>query len=136
MVLVFSVVAFANEQKKFDEEIYRAEQHKYIKCQAKLSCEEAKSFFAIFDEMRAKEREMFDKLRPYRQGNFPGNDAECRKALMDFDNTELQLKKIQRDYHLKMLKVVSASKLVAALHAAADFDRKKYREWNKGNQRR
>lgn len=136
MVLVFSVAAFANEQKKFDEDAYRTEQHKYIKCQAKLSCEEAKKFFALFDEMRTKEREMFDKLRPYRQGNFPNSEAECRKALMDFDDTELQLKKMQRDYHLKMLKVVPATKLADALHAAADFDRKKYREWNKGNQKK
>lgn len=130
MVLVISVAAFANEQKKFDEEAYRTEQHKYIKCQAKLSCEEAKKFFAIFDEMRVKEREIFDKMRPYRQGNFPNNEEACRQALLDFDNAELQLKKIQRDYHVRMLKVVSATKLVAALHAAANFDRKKFREWN------
>lgn len=130
IAFVFALSATANEQKKFDPDAYRTEIHKYIKCQAKLTCDEAKKFFAIFDEMRDKEREVFAKIRPYRQGNFPSNEADCRKAIMEYDKAELDLKKMQQAYHQKMLKVVPATKLIAALHAAAKFDRTKYREYN------
>lgn len=129
-----SVCVLAGEH-KFDQEAYKAEQHQFIQKKACLTAEEAKIFFPVYDELRAKEREIFNRMRELRKKGAPVTEAEARKLILEFDNNELELKKLQQRYHQKLLKLMPAKKLAAALFAADRFDRKKFSEWN-GNRKK
>jgi len=117
--------------RKFDQAAYKAEQHKYILQRVKFTNEEASQFFALLDEMRAKERQLFDKNKRAKHKH-PSTNEECEKAILDHDNTDLQRKKIQQLYHRRMLKVIPAKKLIQAIFAAEEFDHFKFREMFEG----
>lgn len=127
LALLAVVTISAEPKKKFDPEAYRAEQHKFIKCRAQFTNEEATKFFAIYDEMRTKERQLFVTRRKGRY-NMPETEEECHQAIINKDNAELQLKKLQQLYHKRMLKVLPAKKVMLALIASEDFDRYKFGE--------
>lgn len=126
------VVMSAETEMKFDPEAYKAEQHKFILSRVNFTQEEAAKFFALHDEMRAKERQLFAKNRNGKR-NRPVTNDDCAKAIIDRDNTEIELKKLQAAYHRRMLKVVPATKLINALFAAEDFDRLKFNEMFRNN---
>lgn len=133
-IIVFLLAAccmYAGERGKFDLEAYKAEQHQFIQKQACLTADEAKSFFAVYDELRTKEREIFSRMRELKKSGIPNTEAEARKMITDFDKAEVELKKMQQAYHLKLLKLMPAKKIAAALIAASKFDHKKFSEWNR-----
>ena len=132
-MLVLAITMSAQGNKKFDHKAYNAEQHQYIVEQAQLSQAEAAKFFAIYDELRAKERKLFDKRKSAmksKQGP-PQTDADCREAILSRDNTELELKKLQLKYHQSMLKVLPAKKVLDAILAAERFDQEKFRSMSR-----
>ena len=124
-------VSAQRQQKKFDPEAYKTEQHKFIQQRVKFSAEESAKFFKLLDEMRAKERQLFDRNKRSKMKR-PTTDAECSKAITEHDNIDLQIKKIQQLYHRRMLKVVPAKKLLDAIFAAEEFDREMFREMSGG----
>lgn len=130
VALIATISVMAMDTPKFDEEAYKAEQHKYILREVRFTQDEAKKFFAIYDEMRAKLRQVFNKMRNERRKKLT-SDAECRKSIIERDNDGLQLKKIELQYHQKMLKVLPAKKVLDALVAADKFDKKKFEDMNK-----
>lgn len=131
--ICFVTAVMAECNVKFDAEAYRNEQHKYIIDNAKLTVEEAEKFFPIYDEMRAKEREKFKESRRLKRQK-PTTDEACRKAIEELDKVEICLKKIQRNYHQKMLQVLPAQKVFDALSASERFDQKKFREMSRPGQ--
>lgn len=128
-ILLITIAATAMPTPKFDEEAYTAEQHKYILKEVKLTPEEAKKFFALYDEMRTKMRTVFNKMRCDRRKT-PTNDKECRSIITERDNDGIELKRIEQQYHQKMLKVLPAQKVLDALVAADKFDKMKFKEMN------
>lgn len=121
-----TLCATAQQRHKFDPEAYRLEQRRYILSKVTLTAEESRTFFALYDEMRTRERRLFEKIRFDRRRR-PTTEAECRRAITDHDNTEIQLKKIQFQYHQKMLRVLPAKKVMPCLFFAEKFDREKLR---------
>lgn len=130
IAIIATISAMAVDTPKFDEEAYKVEQHKYILREVRFTQDEAKVFFAMYDEMRIKLRQVFNKMRNDRRKKLT-NDAECRQTIIERDNDGLKLKKIEQQYHLKMLKVLPAKKVLDALVAADKFDKKKFEEMNK-----
>lgn len=130
IALIATTTAMAMQTPKFDEESYIAEQHKYILKEVKLSQDEAKKFFALYDEMRAKQRILFNKMRKDRL-KAPATDAECRNIIVERDKDNLELMKLAQLYHAKMLKVLPAKKVLDALVAADKFDKSKFKEMNR-----
>lgn len=129
-ILLLSVATLcitAQTRRKFDPEAYRLEQRRYILANAQLTSDESTVFFALYDAMRARERQLFDKIRLNRRSR-PTTDAECRQAVIDHDNTEIQLKKIQQQYHMKMLRALPPRKVMRCLLLAEKFDRDKLRQ--------
>lgn len=127
IILVAPQVSRAERNRKFDPEAYRIEMRNYIIAKASLSADEAQKFFTLFDEMRAKERALFRKTR-INKNKPPKTDEECRKAILQKDNTEIELKKMQLKYHESMLKVLPPSVVLKCLFYAEEFDRNKLRE--------
>ncbi|MGM9713908.1 MAG: hypothetical protein ACI3Y5_07315 [Prevotella sp.] len=130
--LLVSVSLTCHANPKFDPEAYRQEQRRYIIEKTKISASEAAKFFAIYDEMRNAERTLFDKIRSKRHSK-PTTEEECRKAIIEKDNIELQLKKLQTKYHQQMLKVLPAKIVLPCLLHAEQFDRAKLRKMSQGD---
>ena len=133
--LIISVQLVCQAAPKFDPEAYRQEQRRYIIEKTKISANDAAKFFAIYDKMRSAERSLFDKIRDKRNSR-PSTEAECRKAIIEKDNMELQLKKLQCKYHQQMLKVLPAKIVLPCLFHAEQFDRSKLRHISQGNHKR
>lgn len=129
IALMAATSALACETPKFDPNAYVAEQHKFVLREVRMTPDEAKKFFALYDEMRTKLRKVFDRMRGDRRKK-PTSDAECRAIITKRDNDGLELKKIEQQYHQKMLKVLPAKKVLDALIAADKFDKQKFREMN------
>jgi len=127
--------AFAQKQ-KFNHEAYKKEQRFYILKRVNMTPDEQRAFFNLYDEMRAAERQVFAKTQSFKNGKYPSTDAECRNAIIERDNNEIQLKKLQYRYHLKMLKVIPANKVARAIWFAEQFDREKFRQMNRENGKR
>ncbi len=129
IVLLFGILPLlpAQQNKGFDIKTYKAELQAYVIKHAGITEAEAQKFFAIYGEMRQEERKLFSKIgEGWKQK--PSTEEECRKAILEKDEREIQLKKIQQQYHLKMLKVLPATKVMPCLFFSEKFDRKKFRE--------
>lgn len=133
--IIISVQLVCRAACKFDPEAYRQEQRRYIIEKTQISANDAAKFFAIYDEMRSAERSLFDKIRKKRNSK-PTTEEECRKAIIEKDNIELQLKKLQCRYHQQMLKVLPAKVVLPCLFHAEQFDRSKLRHMSQGNHKR
>lgn len=129
IVLLVGIYTFlpAQQNKKFDLKAYNAELQAYVIKHAGITETEAQKFFAVYEEMRQEERKIFTKIgEGWKQK--PTTEEECRKAILEKDKWEIQLKKIQQQYHLKMLNVLPATKIMPCLFFSEKFDRKKFRE--------
>ncbi len=129
IVLLLGMSTFlpAQQNKGFDPKAYKVELQTYVIKHAGVTEAEAQKFFAIYEEMRQEERKIFSKIgEGWKQK--PSTEEECRKAILETDEREIQLKKLQQQYHLKMLKVLPATKVMPCLFFSEKFDRKKFRE--------
>lgn len=108
--------------RQFDPERFMRDQEAFITKKASLSQQEAAAFFPLFREMQGKERELFMKMRKMFHG-FPQDDAQAEKLIKERDAMDLQIKKIEGQYHAKFLKVLSARKVLLCIKAEEDFKR-------------
>ena len=124
LFLAFSVNAqnAKTGEKKFDPEKFMQEQEAFITKEAKLSSQEAARFFPLFRELQNKQRTLFHKQRQYAKSK-PQNDKDAAKTIADKDQTELQIKKLQIEYHNKFCKVIPATKVFKCLQAEERFKR-------------
>ena len=104
-----------------------AEKHPYIPQQAPLPPEETRRFVPLYKEMVAKKRKIHGQLRQLRKQS-ADNERAARALIERRDNLEISMRQVERDYHLRMLKVMSAVKLKAALDAERKFHRMKFRK--------
>ena len=127
LLLMLTMTLPARERNDFDPKKYRAELKEYVVKEAQLTPAEAEKFFTLYDAMRGEERKVFRKIKEIRKER-PVTDDDCRKAIVDIDEHEMQLKRIQQQYHQKMLKVLPPSKVMRSLFHAEKFDRSKFRQ--------
>lgn len=116
----------ADAQKGFDPEKFRADLHKYITAEAHLTPVEAERFFPLYDEMKAKQMKL--GKNSVNRHKKPTTEAACRAAIIKADEIEVKRKQIERTYHLKFLKVLSASKLYDVLLAESKFHKKVFKD--------
>ena len=127
MLCVFFSVSLLHAQGKFDFNRIKAESHKFITKEANLSAQEASRFFLIYDEMRSKQRVYFDRLRTLHNTK-PKSAREASDIITKSDMLEIQLKHIEQRYHVEMLKVIPAEKLLQILEAERRFHRQVFRK--------
>lgn len=121
VLLIASVIEIsAQTPKKFDPEKFSRDQETFIAREAKLSSQEADKFFPVFREMKNKQRALFHKQRQCVRSK-PQNDKEAEKLICDMDRIDMQLKKIQIEYHTKFCKVIPATKVFLCLKAEERF---------------
>lgn len=117
--------------KRFSPEQFQAELEQFITKEACLTPQEAAAFFPVYKEMQKKQRVVYERQRkqPWMK---PADEKECKKAIQQRDEDDLELKRIQQTYHSKMLSIIPASKLYDVLKAEDRFYRQKMRNWSRG----
>ncbi len=122
----------AQHQQRFSPERFEAELQEFITREAGLSAEEAARFFPLYKEMQDKQRQLFARQRGL--GNEkPADDAGCLRVINERDDIDLELKRIQKNYHARFLEIFSASKLYDILKAEERFHRRVMRNWGRGS---
>lgn len=125
--MTFSVTMWGQHPRKFNPQQFEKELHQYIASEAGLTPGESAAFFPLFDEMQHKQRLLFDKIRIYMHTNTSDNKASL-KAIQAMDNNDLEIKKLQKEYHLKFCKVLPAGKVLQILKADEKFHRRAFKK--------
>lgn len=124
-----------NGKDKFDPETHKQKQHQFMVEAAQLTEEESAKFFAVYDEMRQKEREIYGDSREMRKKR-PESDEECRTAMLHADSLDIAIKQLQIEYHKRLLDIISPKKAMIAIMSGNDFDRMAFRDmmrnWKRG----
>lgn len=110
-------------QGKFDPKRFTRDQEAFITKHAKLSQQEAAAFFPLFREMQQKTRPLFKKQRDLVRRN-PQNDSEAISTINEIDEIDLQLRKLQQQYHKKFCKAIAPMKVHSCLRAEEIFKHK------------
>ena len=129
---MFTLSMSAQEQQKFSPEKFDADLQGFITSQAKLTPQEATKFFPIYKEMQGKQRALYEKQRILGMQN-PHDESSCLKAIRERDAIDLELKRIQQNYHEKFLEIIPASKLYDVIKAEDRFHRRMIRRFNYTN---
>lgn len=111
-----------NPYPQFDPKKFEAGLEEFVVKEAGITQQEAGRFLVIYREKRKKEVESMEAMRKHRSGK-PTNEKEWAEQLKAHDNMEIQLKKIQQEYHNKMLRVIPASKVVKVVFAEERYHR-------------
>lgn len=123
LFFTLSLVAYAEsplEQKKFNPEEFQREQESFITREAHLTQQEAAAFFPLFREMQQKQRELFKKQKQLVRTN-PQDEKAAEKLINDMDNIDMQIKKLQIQYHSKFMKVLPATRVYKCIKAEEHF---------------
>lgn len=134
MLLSLTASAQNNKHKRFNPQQFEKDLQAYILNTVELSAEEKSRFLPIYEEMRSKQREYFRKERANRNVNLQDEKA-CEQAVRRHDENEVQLKRIQQEYHYKFLKIMPASKVYRIIKAEDAFHRKSLRKAVKNKKR-
>lgn len=129
------VPMMAQVQPKFDPARFEADLEQFVTTEAGLTPLEAKHFFPLYHEMRKKEMAFFGADRRYRQID-PNNDKMCEEVILMHDENDIEMKKIQKDYHLRFLKVLPASKVFKVIQAEDKFHRQMFKRAAKHDRKR
>jgi hypothetical protein len=132
LLAVMMIATLTNAQeKKFSPEQFDAELQKFIVWDAKLTPEEAAKFFPLYWEMQKKQRELYEKQQHIAK-NKPADDKGCRQIIKERDEIELEMKRVQLDYHNNFMNVLAPSKVYDALRSEYKFHRHKMKQWSFG----
>ena len=130
LLMVASITAQGPQ--KFSPEKFDADMEKFVTEQAKLTQQEADKFFPLFREMHQKQRAVYHKIRQATKQE-PGDDKACEATLKECDKLNIELRQIEQNYHLKMLKAIPAKKAYDAIQAESRFHRRMMRGWQVPN---
>lgn len=115
-----SVYSQNRDNHRFNPDRFQADLEKYIVKKAALTPKESAAFLPVYREMKTKMRQVFDSNFKKINAN---SDAECKKFIQQRDANELQLKKIQQQYHNKFLKILPPTKLYKLIREEENFHR-------------
>lgn len=128
--LLMAVTVSAQEQKKFSPEQFDAELKAFITREAAFTQQEADKYFALYKEMRQKQRAIYDSQRSANKEK-PADEASAAAAVKQCDKQNIELKQIEQKYHEKMLSAVPATKVYEAIRAENRFHRRMMKGWQK-----
>ena len=86
---------------------------------------------ALRASMHSRQRTVFVRIRNTHKTlrEHPNDNEACRKALIERDKLNIELKTIEQKFHNKMMRVVPASKVLAAVEAEDRFFRHAMKQW-------
>lgn len=124
--LLLVVVAAAAEH-DFNPRRFQADMETFIVKEADLTPAQIDKFLPLFREMQTKQRALFDEMRQYRRMADFGDDNACARAIHRMDNIDVQIRRIQQQYHRKFLAVLPGRVVMKILRAEVCFHRQAFR---------
>lgn len=132
VLLAFTLAVGAQ---RFDYNKFHSDARLYISSQAQLSQVESDAFLKLYDEMASRKRALHREKRQLRHSN-ADTDAAIREKILRSDDIDVQMKQIDRDYHKRMLKVLSPRKVQSCLNAEERFFRQSFHKMVGGRNHR
>ena len=126
LVLLCSVVAMAQEPKKFDPVQFEADLEQFVATEARLTPTESATFFPLYREMRKKQMAYFGYHRRWYIVD-ESDDKACAEAIRRMDSNDLEIKRLQQLYHEKFLHILPASKVFRIIKAEEKFHRQQFK---------
>lgn len=126
ITLLLVVVAAAAEH-DFNPRRFQADMETFIVKEAGLTPAQIDKFLPLFREMQTKQRALFDEMRQYRRMADFGDDNACARAIHRMDNIDVQIRRIQQQYHRKFLTVLPGRVVMKILRAEDSFHRQAFR---------
>lgn len=118
---------------KFDPQKFEQQMESFIIDRMHLTPAEKTKFLPIYREKRKKELAAIKSEGDLYRKGMPKNESEWAERMKTHDAIQVQQKKIQQEYHLKMIKVIPASKVVAMIRAEEEFHRDAFKKFQGGN---
>lgn len=115
------------DQPRFNPEQFEADMEQFIVQEAGLSPQEASEFFPVYKELQKSQRLLFNKMRRYRHID-TRDDKASLEAIRNMDAIDVQIKKLQQQYHLKFCKILPAGKVMKIIRAEEKFHRQAFRK--------
>ena len=119
----------------FNPQQFEKDLQQFIIQQAGLTPYESAKFFPLFEEMQKKQRKLFDEMRFIRFVN-TDDDKASLNAIKKMDELDLEMKKIQQQYHTKFCKILPAGKVLKTIQADEKFHRRTFKRFVKSHDRR
>lgn len=116
--------------RRFDPEKYQRDLEAFIVKFACLTEQEAQQFFPIFREMQQKTRAIYMKGKKPNKAAFTDNKLAL-EAIHNHDAQEIEIKKLQQQYHNRFLKVLPATKVLKCIFAEDSFNKNMMRNIGK-----
>lgn len=122
-LLLFCACLFVGKaQDNFDARKFEANLEAYITKEAHLSDAESARLFPLYRQMQSEKRNLHKQLHQLHKTQ-PTSDKDAEKLIAKCDNIEIEMRQIEKQYHHKMLKVVTARKLYNVIQAERRFHR-------------
>lgn len=131
LCILQSVNSQENKQ-KFSPAKFQAELEAFITKEACLTTNEANAFFPQFREMGKKQRVVYQRMRKLGFEK-PKTEEECKNVIIQRDKMDLELKKIQQQYHNKFFEILPACKVFDVIKAEERFHRRVLKKWSHNN---
>ena len=93
IVAVWTMLAFAQEQKKFSPEQFIAELEQYVTQEARLTPQEAAKFFPLYREQMKRQRPLHQKMRRLSKDK-PADENGCMVAIQECDKLDMEMKQL------------------------------------------
>lgn len=119
------------QNKHVNKKDFQVKLEQYLVTQAGITPKEAAKFFPVYREMKRKQRVLFEEKRRFRYIDTNNNKA-CAAAIATMDKNDIEIKKLQEEYHEKFIKILSASKAMKVIKAESRFNRLVMSKVNRG----
>ena len=110
----------------FDPARFEVELEQFIVTEACLTPHESSLFFPLYREMRRHQLGFLGEMRRDRYFDF-SDDKACSEVINESDNRDVEMKRLQQEYHKKFMKVLPASKVFRIIRAEDKFHRKVFK---------
>ncbi len=120
LLCAFSYIVKAQDH--FDARKFEANLEAYISKEAHLTEAEAGKLFPLYRQMQSQKRNLHNQLHQLRKVK-PSSEKEAERLIAKCDNIDIEIRQIEKQYHLKMQKVVNARKLYDVIQAERRFHR-------------
>ncbi|MBQ6433875.1 MAG: hypothetical protein IJJ94_08040 [Bacteroidaceae bacterium] len=119
--LTLSINASAQRQgeggaPRFDPQRFQQMVEEQLSREACLSQEERTAFFPIYNEMRAKQREMGRQIHQLKKST-PANAKAASEIINKINQLKVDMSKLESDYYKRIIKVVPPEKVLKLMRA-------------------
>ncbi len=137
LLAILPLAIWANEpemgNQRFDPEKFQKMVEESITKAAGLTPEEAQALFPLFNEMKAKQREI--GLKIYQLKKCANGDCKAyAKTINEINDLKVEMAQVESEYYIRILKVLPAEKVFKVMKADDDFHRRMVQgQHRKGN---